>query len=212
MKIPMTAFCLAILVTGVQGQGLVRFANSDSTLISVFGPYPYPPVGPLPANAPGTYLFALLTAPAGDFSLDDFHFTGNYATNTAAAGRISGGPVLGITVDTWAPGQTRNFMVVGWPSFYGSDFQNVFGGMPVSSYLSYCSSIGTGAAGGTLGDGSSVPTLNIFGDPPSIGGFVIYRIPEPAFGAVLALSVAAVLILRRAGNGSLTRTSPTLPE
>jgi hypothetical protein len=143
-------------------------------------------------------LFALLTGPAGDLNLDNFRFTGNYATNTAQAGRLLGGLASGVRVNGWAVGETRNFLVVGWPSFYGSEFGSVFGGLSPSFYRSYCSDIGTGAPGGFDPlTGSVFPALDIFGPSPSISGFLISRVPEPGFEGLAALGAALVIQSRR---------------
>jgi hypothetical protein len=114
--------------------------------------------------------------------------------------------LFGVVVNGWAIGETRNFMVVGWPSFYGSDFNTVFGAYPVSSYSGYCSGIGTGAAGGPDPvSGQTIPGLNIFGQPPSIGGFVIHRVPEPLFLPLAGLAAAVLLIFRRRSWASSRR-------
>ncbi len=192
MKKLCSVLCLALFVTTAFAQGLVRFANNASTLVSVYGPTPGP-IQPLPANAPGTYLFALMTAPAGVTDLSQFTFSGLYATNTAEAGRLQGSPPTGVAVDGWLPGQYRNFLVVGWPSFY-PDF--IGQGEPPSSYPSYCSPIGTGWAGGTIDTGASIPALSIFGAPPLVPGFVIYRVPEPAVLSLLTPAILAALLRR----------------
>lgn len=196
MKRWIIAFYMAALGTLAHGQGLVNFVNSSTTLISYQAVWMNPPSGVLPGGAPGSYFFALMTAPVGDVNVNHFQFAGVYATNTVAEGRISGG--LDVPVIGWAAGQARNYLVVGWPSFLGSNFNTVFAGLTPSQYASYCSPIAMGVAGGFDGVGA-LPAWSLFGSSPALGGFAIQPIPEP--GSALLVLFGAVLIRTvRRGN------------
>jgi hypothetical protein len=62
----------------------------------------------------GQFYFALLTAPAGSRFFQQFTFTGQYATNTGAAGIFNGGS--DVSVPGWAPGTSMSYVVFGWSS------------------------------------------------------------------------------------------------
>src|SRR6476660_9821153 len=78
----------ALLLSGtVHAQGLVKFKNSSTTLISANN-FVIPPAAGFP-----DFYFALLTAPLGTTDYHAFTFAGVYATNTTATtgGRLQGG-------------------------------------------------------------------------------------------------------------------------
>ena len=87
MKNLIAALCFSLSLVSACSQGLVKFANNASTLVSVMPDLPPWVSGPLPSGAAASYLFGLLIAPSGTTDPGAFTFTGTYATNTAAAGR-----------------------------------------------------------------------------------------------------------------------------
>ena len=95
------------LTLAALGQGTVTFLNGSYALISTN--YFWGPMAPVP----GAYFFGLFTASStvtsatvGDLLTPTWTFTGIYATNIAAAGRLSGG--IGVaTLAGWAPGATK---------------------------------------------------------------------------------------------------------
>jgi hypothetical protein len=141
---------IGALTTSAFAQGLITFANDPTTLISIIyvtnGP-PGPAV-PIPANNPGAFYFGLLTnsSPVGPFT-----FTGVYATNTAAAGRV-GPDSYSPTVPGWTPGATIFYEVFGWSANFGVTFNpnwlnGNFGANPPAGFIGL-STVGSGVAGG----------------------------------------------------------------
>jgi hypothetical protein len=158
-----------LLASPVSAQGLVKFANSSTTLVSSFG-------NPISGPA-GSYYFALLTAPVGTTDPTAFPFSGLYATNTGVAGRIQGGSTLGVPVPGWGAGTSRAFMVCGWPSSMGYTWNPawIFGGTIAKSMIA------TGMAGGTDPvTGGSIPALPLFSSA-TISSFDMFSCLGPYF-------------------------------
>jgi len=114
MKKIIVAVLLAGCSTSVFSQGLVNFFNNATTLISSSGT--------AIQGSPGTYYFALLTAPVGTTDPALFTFSGAYGTNQATAGRFTGG--VNVPIPGWYPGTTRAFMVAGWSASKGHDWNS----------------------------------------------------------------------------------------
>ena len=135
------------LTNGAFAQGLVTFANSPTTLISLYTSF-----GAIPTNyaasPPGSYYFGLLTATS---AAGPFTFTGVYATNTADAGRFGPDSYMP-TVPGWVPGTTMFYEVTGWSASLGVTFypnwltRNFGTGAPAGFFG--VSTVGSGAAGG----------------------------------------------------------------
>jgi len=199
MKTAATLALLALLGGNVLAQGLVKFSNSTSTLIS-YGYEGGPILGPLdPAS---TYYFALLTAPLGTTDPQAFTFAGIYATNTAATtgGRIQGGVIAGVQVAGWPAGESRAFMVEGWDARLGTTWSpDIYRAWnDTQGYYWGLSPIGQGRAGGIDTNGLTFPAMNVFGSAPSLPGFVLITwIPEPTTGTLTALAAASLLVMRR---------------
>jgi len=141
---------------------VVNFFNDPTTLISG--------MNGLPTTGAESYYFALLTAPVGTTDPRQFTFTGCYATNQAAPGRINGG--WGIPVTGWAPGSELAFIVCGWPANAGHNWnQNWLGGMSSTGFG--MSMIATGIAGGVGNGGVLAPPLNLFGQTTINSGFMV---------------------------------------
>ena len=179
-------FYLCTMSSAVFAQGLINFFNNASTLVSV------EPPGVLP-QWPGTFYFALLTAPTNSTT---FTFANVYGTNQTPAGRFTGGANIAVT--GWAAGATMQFEVVGWSSDLGTTFNPAWlTTYPASGFFGI-SGIGTGQAGGFNGVGT-LPNLNIFGGTTGIqSGFSLLTIiPEPDATTLAAAGIAVLLIFHR---------------
>jgi hypothetical protein len=188
MKKLAAVLCLSTLTTGAFAQGLINFFNSPTTLISVG--YPGNLVA-LPANNPGTYYFALLTAPFGSST---FSFANVYGTNQSAAGRFTGG--TGVAIAGWGAGVTMDYKIAGWSKDLGATFNASWLTAPPATGFFGLSGIGTGAAGGSTATGT-LPNFNLFGGSGLQAGFSLVSVPEPTSMALAGLGAAALLIFRR---------------
>lgn len=191
MKKLAAILCLTALATGAFAQGLIKFQNSSTTLVSVGGT----------AQA-GTFYYALLAAAPGTTDRAAFQFTGLYATNTATAGRLQGGSLLGVTANSAWPALTeRSFYVAGWSSDLGVTFnQDWLSGNfgAVSTGFFGWSAIATGTSGGPDPvTGQTVPALALWSGTTLTSGFNLTPIPEPTTMALAGLGAAALLIFRR---------------
>jgi len=199
MKKLAAILCLSVLATGAFAQGLIKFANSATTLVNVGGA----PTAPGPG-----YYYALLSAPLGTTEPTAFVFSGLYATNTTSTtgGRLQGGSLLGVTANsTWGPATSRAFLVAGWSADQGAAFNpawfqpgNVMGlrGTPGGAFG--ISGIGAGMSGGT--DPITLqtfPALAVFSGTTIASGFSLVPVPEPTTMALAGLGAAALLIFRR---------------
>lgn len=205
MKKLAVTLCLAALTTGAFGQGLVKFANSATTLVSADGAV-------TAASATPTFYYALLSAPLGSTDYHTFVFAGVYATNTTATtgGRLQGGSLLGVTTDnSWAPATSRAFYIAGWSADNGNVFNpqwitsgtvlpalGGFRGTPGG--LFGLSAIGAGMAGGTDPvTQQTYPALALFAGTTIASGFNMVSVPEPTTMALAGLGAAALVIFRR---------------
>jgi hypothetical protein len=192
------------LALSVFGQGTVNFNNTPGTLILTNWSAVGGGIGGI-NGAGGPYYFGLFVAPVGqnvgsssvDLFAGPWTFTGVYATNTAAAGRLSGSPGTGVPVPGWGGGTSMDYVVAGWHSSLGHDW-SVVGPLvqgPHPEYLFAHSVIGEGiSGGGPLGQ----PVLALFGAvAPSIQGFQFPVTPEPSILSFTGLAAAAMLIRRR---------------
>ena len=188
---------MAWFVTAVSGgfaQGLVNFQNGSTTLIS----YQNPSMpAPLPLLAPvGSYYLALFAAPVGTTDPLLFEFTGAYATNLGAAGRIYGGTAA--VVNNWPAGTSRAVLLRCWSSDIGHDWNpawlfgipgagpdSVFGTTPI------CSSM---TAGGF--DGTQLWPSPVVMSGSGLPGFIIFT-PEPNTFSIVGVGAAMLLIYRR---------------
>jgi hypothetical protein len=209
MKKIVVGVVLSLVLMEGRSQGLVNFFNIGSTLVSA-GPSGGPSVGP----SPGAYYFALLTAPAGSSSPLQFTFTGLYATNISVAGRFFGG--TGVAVPGWQPGTSRSFMVAGWSSNFGHDWNQdwLAGDFPDQGVFGL-SSVGTGIAGGATSVGP-IPPLNLFGGAVGIQvGWNLVPvgppIPEPTTTTLGILGIIAFMFRREKGK-SRARILSTVPN
>jgi hypothetical protein len=167
MRKPLFALCLSCACSVAVGQGLVNFFNNPMTLISGANGAPSAPAG--------SYYFALLTAPVGTTDPREFKFTGCYATNQTAAGRINGG--WGVSVPEWPAGTAKAFLVCGWPASVGHDWNQNWLVGPGGAQLGV-SMIASGIAGG-FSAGGMAPPLNLFGSTTINSGFMVWSCLGP---------------------------------
>lgn len=205
MKKLATFLCLGALATGAFAQGTVTFLNGSYALISTNNGT----VGATATTASGFY-FGLFTASStvtsatmANLLTPTWTFTGIYATNIAAAGRLSG--LSGVaTLTGWNAGATNSYLVAGWNSAFGHDWSAISGelanGTAPASALFGMSAVAFGAAGGGT---AGAPAFALWGQFPNgqgtplSTGFALTPIPEPATLAFAGLGAAAMLIFRR---------------
>jgi hypothetical protein len=182
---------LSLAATTTFTQGLVNFANTPTTLVSI-SPLVYPPKpASIMSGPPGSYYFGLFLLNSKNYT-----FTGIYATNTGINGLFSGGTVA---VPGWAPGTSQEYFVAGWSAaFMGHDFRPIWltGSQILGNF-----GMSPGAFG-IAGNASSIPTLNLFEGSGIPFGFELYNnlVPEPATAVLAMLGAATVAILRRSGT------------
>jgi hypothetical protein len=171
-------------------QGLVTFANTPETLVSV-------DVGgrvTLISGPAGSYYFALLISsyPSGPFAFPGLYATNLTTTNvvTAGAGQFDGGTVL---VPGWQPGTRMFYLVAGWNASLGRTFQPSWlsGSGPQGLFCS--SGVGSGIAGGGP---QNLPPLPLFGGT-GITGFNLNELTPPHF------PVASIIQINPAPTGVL---------
>jgi hypothetical protein len=175
--------CVSITTTS-SAQGLINWANTSQTLISVGG-NPMPNPIPVRSSPETTYYFGLFIAPIGTpapsgFNDPNWQFVAAYTMNSTAAagaGRMQNpGPA---TVIGYAAGTNVNFIVRGWQSTTGgADWQAAQPGL---------TTVGTSALGTAILGGGALPTPSAFGTGAGfIGGFSI------GFGCPACIPVFAV--------------------
>jgi len=192
MKTFVAVLWLIVATTGALAQGLINFANSPTTLISVGAGAPVG--GGLVCGPVGTYLFGLLVSPT---ATGPFTFAGLYASNlvTSSGGRFSGGN--GIAVPGWLPGQTMYYEIAGWRSISATTYNPAW--IRADGSTSYSgpnpfgiSAIGSGVAGGGP---QSLPPLPLFGGVSGIPtGFSLGVIPEPSVASLGCLGATLLWI------------------
>jgi hypothetical protein len=188
MKTIATLLTIFAIGTSAFAQGTVTFNNNPATLITLgYGGQG----GLIPAGAPGSYYFGLLTSFTG--AAGSFTFSGVYGTNNAAAGRFTGGTA---TLASIAPGTTFFFEVAGWSASLGATFDPSWLDFNPTSGNFGVSGVGTATAGG--GTPPAPPGI-IFGATGLTSGFGLEPpiAPEPSTMALAALGACVLLIRRR---------------
>ena len=191
-RIFLVLLCAVVVGHNASAQGLINFLNNATTLITVAGVGPMPPVA-------GQYYFQLFIAPAG--TTIDSGFTATIlGTNQASQGRFSGG--VNVSVPGAPAGSTRAILVRGWSASLGGDYATA-----LQNYLN-------GGAPGQIGssiiapnfifggfDGvGTIPTSPTFGGANGIpSGFVI-GIPEPSVFALCGVGAVSLMIHGRRGR------------
>jgi hypothetical protein len=128
MKTIIQLVLLLSTVASTFAQGYVDFHNLSTTRIST--------EGVLQAATPiGNWYYALLVAPSTQNTVDSTTFAGwtfaAYGTNTGSAGRMSGNTTtdgLGVQIPGFSSTDTADFLVVGWSSNIGTDWNTVRAG------------------------------------------------------------------------------------
>jgi len=183
------------------GQGMMLWGNTPATLITsaAFG-------GPMPPRiSPATtYYFGLFIAPYGTpaplpgfAGINDPNWQNvvSYTMNNssaAGAGRLQN---PGTTIISgYAPGETVSFVIRGWHSSAGADWETAR--LSVTPFNYGQSELGFFPLGG-----GALPSWNAFGvvnEPyaKQIGGFVI-GVPEPSSMALIGLGAVACFLFRR---------------
>jgi hypothetical protein len=137
-----------------------------------------------------------------------WQFTGNYATNTSALGRITAATPNAngaVTIPGRAAGETVGLVVVGWNiAAGGTSLVSLIDSMNRSPDLWTWSASGgrygiSSVAHILLGDGDLIPNRSVFGaGPGQISGFVLGGvIPEPSAMALIGLGSAMLVFHRR---------------
>ena len=197
MKKLAVTLCFAAVTLGAIAQGTVNFRDLTFPISYRPGGQGTPAVV-LPAGAPATYGFAVLTAPLGTTDTTQFVFSGIQGTNRNNAGLLDG--PQGAAITGWVPGTSRSFIVVGWSDHATyPNFNPAWLTAPPMNYFGE-SMIGSGFAGGVDPvTGGPIPALNVFaaGGTAISQGFVLEQVPEPATFALAGLGAAALLIFRR---------------
>lgn len=206
MKKLATLLCMSALATGAFAQGTVAFLNGSYALISTNSGSGAFSTG----TAASGYYYGLFTASStvttatlSDLLTATWTFTGAYATNIPAAGRLSGGANV-VTTTGWTPGNTNSFLVAGWNGTMGHDWATIAselsGGTAPAGSLIGLSAVGFGAAGGGTG---GLPAFALWATVPNgqgtplSSGFTLSPVPEPTTLALSGLGAAALLIFRR---------------
>jgi len=194
------ALFLCSLATDVPGQGSVTIVNGTYAFART-NDYAFTGSGGNTSPILGGFVYGLFVAPSTVTTIDNdlqdlfgpnWHFTGLYATNTAAPGRLNGGALL--LADGWTPDQTNSFLLLGWSTtIAGKDWTSVSNQLRgakwhsggVWSGGSFSTNINAGSAnmflGATaIGYGKSgdpdngLPPFSLFGPNPTPQGYPIH--------------------------------------
>jgi hypothetical protein len=203
-----TGFAAALATSSsiVHGQGTVSFRTGPNIYIATNSVRGGPSTGlTWPSSfASNAYYYALLVAPTNQTTVDvtfaGWTFTGNYATNRTA-GYVYGdyGSDPSVIVPGYYPGDAANFVVVGWSSNVGHNW-NIVAPLFESGAIAGLGFSGISQVGvGLVLAGGGTPPATVFGAPPQqIPGFTLNApIPEPSFGPLLVLGAVAARVLRR---------------
>jgi hypothetical protein len=210
MKLKLLWWLAAVSLAGwapsAPAQGTVSF-YSDGVFIATNSVHGGPSTGLTwdAAVSSNAFYYALFVAPTNQITVDNtlagWTFTGNYATN-ATAGRLYGNydtqpdtPSLGVIVPGYLPGQSANFVIVGWSANVGHDWTTVGplvqdGSIRGMGFFAI-SEVGVSM---TLAGGATPPAV-IMGtlSPLQIPGFTLDApIPEPSALALLVAGGALV--------------------
>lgn len=221
MKKLAATLCLSAIAVGAFAQGTVNFVNTSTTLFRTNSTGLGGTAGST-INSAGQFYYAVFTAPStvtsatgADLLTSTWTYTGLYATNIAAAGRMTGGNGVA-TTQGWAPGATNSFLVAGWSADLGHDWATIAAELNGATFSGGVwhgnnwvknggffgiTSVGFGEAGGGP---TGIPAFGLFG-PPNLQGnpiasstdLFVTQVPEPTTFALAGLATAALVIFRR---------------
>jgi len=215
-KTILTIAAVLIVSLAARSQGLVGFYNQSAagSKVSTNSVVGGASTG-LTAASAGLYYYALLystsattvngsAAPIvgqGTYAYSQgWTFSGDYATNTAAAGRVNGqqNADQSSTVTGLAAGGTAQFVVIGWSANIGATLAALETYLANPTVLGW---VGESAVSPTLtvGDGVNIPTPPIFSASGAIPGFILGEVPvpEPTTMALAGLGAGALMLFRR---------------
>jgi hypothetical protein len=191
----------------------VDFENFSNSLISSNSVHNGPATG-LMSGAPGTYYFGLFAAPTSqttvDASLSGWLPVSLYGYNTATPGLMNGNTTTdpGADVLFWGPGESANFLMVGWSVNIGDNWGAADSwwnnGNPNSGPSGYFAI--SDIAQDLVVGGGLYPVPTIFGPTPSyeVQGFTLnlYEVPEPSIFALAVLAFAVLSTARIVAKSS----------
>jgi hypothetical protein len=179
-------------------QGLVTFLNWSNETVTVGSLGQQTPI----SGPAGSYYFGLLIAAPGTTDPSQFIFADVYATNLdGAPGRLYGGGA--IPVPSWFPGTTKSFLVAGWSSSLGHDWNAQWqSGIFDASGFFGLSSVATGISGGAGVPPGPPLSLFAFGNSPTginTGWNLapVSPIPEPAPFSLAGFGTALFVFIRQ---------------
>ena len=183
MKKLILSCAILIAVVTAYGQGRVNFSNGSTT-------------GIINANTganisgAGSFYFGLYLGPDNNnLSL------ALLATNTALAGRLSGGNPAPLPQPTYSAGTTYAFQIRGWSASggdltYEAALNRAFGDTAIL--------VGQSAFGSVTPTASPTGATALFGTGAGqVGGFTLAPVPEPSSIALGLLGLGAIALFRR---------------
>lgn len=214
MKTIATLLTILLTTAGSHAVGLVNFANSSSTLISVDG-------APMPTQTEREFIFAVFLAPSSTVSSSGltaafadpvFQLACGYTTNHSSplgAGRLTSRPSLDAgSIAGYSAGEFVDFVVRGWSSNLGYTWSEALANWNNGNPLVADWAIGSSTIGNDLLLGGNVfPQPTLFGiGPDQVGGFNFQvggfnLIPEPSSLTLAASGLALLMQCRRRVNG-----------
>jgi hypothetical protein len=193
MKTSFTALSISMVAAMACSQGAVDLVNGAQNILITAGPVDHEA---LISGPPGSYYFGLLVAPTGTADPSLFSFAEVYATNRGSMfpGQLRGGFD---TATGWGTGVTMSYLVAGWSSSLGHDWNKGWlGGSFGSAGFFGLSTVASGTAGGPSG---GVPFVAWPLFETSVGittGWNLAPVPEPSSASIAALGVLTLMLYR----------------
>lgn len=189
-KLLLTVALSATFVTAY-GQGRVAFANTSTTLITTNN-FQGTALGN--TTGPGQYTFGLYLGTLG--TPENALVLNITGTNTAGAGRFTGGSPAPLNAPFAGGGTPLTFQIRAWSTFAGASYEQAYAAALLGNLSIYL---------GKSGIGFVSPTLSPTTQPPLFGtdagqlatGFLLAPVPEPSSIALGLLGLGAVALFRR---------------